>query len=485
MVPLLGNLSASLRGPLELILYIGAGSGVDLSDYAALNARQFLFVEGDPDAAELLAQSLAGKSSCQVLSALVTPNGARTRFYRYNLPVLNGTLPLGGLRALYPRLKVMEELELSSKSLSTVLETIPLSGAGKRLLILDIPGQETAILESVSPEQLHAFDWILVRGCKTALQEAAQPLEATIARLGERGSESIATDEESDPQWPFVLLHFDRRLADLYQECETRTQLLVAQATENRRQAERIVALEAQLKAGQEELDLARQQNEQPAGRVAELEAQLNSSQAELESARKQLGESADRESAANAELEYRARLLAEGATENDHQARRIAELGSRLKLNQDELESARRQLREANQRIQDIEAAKTEAAKTLPLPEVSDPNAAAMADPDNRWTQLGSASERASSLEAELASQKMLVEVLGKGRSQQDKLYQQLAQERDGLRRDVETLNRRILEMEELLSSKENRGRLIDAEFQKVEGQIDLIKEIFLRENT
>jgi uncharacterized coiled-coil protein SlyX len=366
---LLSKLSSLNEVPLDLILYIGAGSSVDLSDYGALNPKRLVLVEGDPDAVEQLTRSLAQETSCQVLSALITPDGAKRPFYRYSLPFVNGPLPMGDLRTLYPRLKVVEELELPSKTLSTLLETIPIAGEGKRLLIIDIPGQETAILGSSNPEQLRAFEWILVRGCRKALQGGAQSMEASITRLEGSLFERVVTDVESNPAWPVGLLHFDRRMAVRHNDLENRARLLLEKAIKIDQQAKRIAGLESQLKSGQGELDGARQ-------RLGELTRQL-----------------------------------------------------------------------------------------------------------EERTAQLGSANERLPSLEADLASQKTLVEVLSKGRSQQDKLYKEQSQELDGLRARIEELNARILEMEGLVADKETRGKFIDNEFQKVEGQLDLIKEIFLRE--
>jgi len=514
---------------LELVLCLGAGSSVDLSDYSALDPKRLIFVEGDPDAADRLSHSLAGEARCEVVPALVTPMGAKIPFYRYNLASLNGTLPIGELQTLYPRLKVVEERELSSRTLSSLLEPIPMAGPGKRLLIFDIPGQEAAILGSVHPEHLRAFEWILVRGCRKALQDGAHTMEESVRHLEESLFERVALDEDSDPAWPAVLLHLDRRRAELYQELKNRARLLIENATENDLRAKRIAELEAQLNSKQGELDRTRQQlgvlneiigvaeaanadlenrarqlmerakeNDLQAKRIVELETQLNTIRGELDGTRRQFGEleqrmqeaeaarkwalqeAANREAVATAASENGARLLAEKAAENELQARRIAELEAQVTSTQNELEGRREQVGELKQRIELIEAAKIQE-----LMEAADREMAAVAERDNRAAQLAGAHERVAALEAEVASQKTLVEVLSKGRSQQDKLYQQLSQERDGLRGEIEALGRRILELEGLLSSRETRGRLIDAEFQKVEGQIDLIKEIFLRENS
>jgi hypothetical protein len=473
------KLPSYIEGPVELMLYIGASSAIDLSVYAALHPQQLILVEGDPDAAERLTGSLAKESACRVLSALITPDGVESPFYRYNLPFLNGTLPLGDLQILYPRLKLIEELALPSTTLSTLLETILVPGGGKRLLILDIPGQETAILESINPEQLQGFEWILVRGSGKVLQQGAGSLSASIARLEESLFKRVVTDEELDPAWPLSLLHMDRRAADSRLELEKNTRLLVEKTTESEQQAQRIAELESQLKSSQVKLDGAHRQIGEMNRRTGDIEA--GQTQA--------LKEASDREMAALAGRDNHARLLEEKITESQQQAQRIAELEAQLKSSQVELDGARGQLSEMNRSMGDSEAAKTQALK-----EASDREMAALNERDNharlleeaRQAQrevLGPANERMASLEAQLVSQRTLVEVLSKGRSQQDKLYQVLSQERDGLLTELGALHRRIREMEELLSSQKSRGQFVDSEFQKAEGQIGLIKEIFLCE--
>jgi hypothetical protein len=499
----LGKLHSFIEEPLELVLYLGAGSFADLPKSRALTIKHLVLVEGDPHLAGQIARSLGNEISSQVLPVLLTPHGAKTTFYRYNLPFLNGVLPLGDLQSLYPRLKVVEELELASTTLSALFQTIPLAGEGKRLLIMDIPGQETAILESVNPQQLQGFDWILLRGCRAALQQGAQPLAMGIARLEGSLFEKVYRDEESDPDWPVGLLHLDRRKVDFNHEMERSLRRLGEMTHASQEQARRIAEVESQLKSSLSELDDARTQLGELNTRIVVME----------EAKALALREAADREAAVQAELGNRTRLLEEKAAESQQRAQRVAEFELQLRSSQSELDDARRQLGELNQKIAEMAETKAQALK-----EAADREAAVQSELTHRiWlldvkvsenqertqriaeldaqiandarlleeraTNLRTANERLSSLESEAAAHKTLVEVLGKGRSQQDKLYKELSQEKDGLRAEIERLNRRIFELEALVASKETHENLLDIEFQKVEGQIELIKEIFLQE--
>jgi chromosome segregation ATPase len=472
---LLGKIASSLDGPLDLVVFIGSGFSVEWSDFATLNPKRWVWVEGDPEAAERLNLQLAGRDSCSVLPVLVTPNGAKSSFYRYNLSFLNGTLPLGEMQSLYPRLKIVEERELPSQTLSTLLATIPLSGQGKRLLILDLPGQEAALLESVVPDQLQVFDWIIIRGCRKALQEGAQSMEASRARLDGALFEKIMSDEVSDPFWPLGLFHFDRRMTVLLKELENRTQLLVEKVAENDRQTQRLEDLEVQLKLSREKLDAARQQlgeknqrieavetartelenrlqllvekeNEanQLAQRIAELETQLNSRAGELEAARQQLGElnqrieavesartealreAGDREAAAKAELENQIRVASEKATEHEQKTLQIAELQEQLKSDREKLNAMRLQLGEKIQRIEEIESLKTAA-----LREAGDREAAAKAELQN---QIRVASEKAAEHERKALQLAELQEQLKASQEKLDVARQQLGEKNQRL---------------------------------------------------
>jgi hypothetical protein len=350
----LGKLHSFIEEPLELVLYLGAGSFADLPKSRALTIKHLVLVEGDPHLAGQIARSLGNEISSQVLPVLLTPHGAKTTFYRYNLPFLNGVLPLGDLQSLYPRLKVVEELELASTTLSALFQTIPLAGEGKRLLIMDIPGQETAILESVNPQQLQGFDWILLRGCRAALQQGAQPLAMGIARLEGSLFEKVYRDEESDPDWPVGLLHLDRRKVDFNHEMERSLRRLGEMTHASQEQARRIAEVESQLKSSLSELDDARTQLGELNTRIVVME----------EAKALALREAADREAAVQAELGNRTRLLEEKAAESQQRAQRVAEFELQLRSSQSELDDARRQLGELNQKIAEMAETKAQALK-------------------------------------------------------------------------------------------------------------------------
>jgi len=460
MKSLFSNPSTFIQGPLESILYIGVGSSIDLSDLKCLNPKRIALVEGDPEAAKQLALSLANETSCQVLPALVKSDGTVTRFFRYSLPFLNGILGIGKLNTLYPRLNVIKELDVPSTNLWTLLGTLSLPKTGKGLLILDIPGQEAAILESAYPEQLQAFEWIIVRGCKSALQEGAQTLEASIAHLEEAVFKLVVTDADSDPAWPVCLFQYDHRMANLQGELAHQTRLLLGRATKIEEQAQSISALEATLAANQKELDGARVQQKQLTKKNIDLGAALALSDSKVTPQATEIA-------ALQAELAKQTSLAEE-------QAPRIAALQAELA----------KQTSLAEAQASKLAILQTELAKQTSLAEAQAPAIATLqTELAKQTTRAEAQAAQIADLQAELAKKTTLIEVLGKGRTQQDNVYKEVSQERISLRAEVEKLKAHNQQLEELLAGQQARTKLIDNEFQKVEGQIDLIKEIFLRE--
>ena len=385
MFNLLSRLSLATSGPLDLVVHIGPGAFVSPSDYAPLQPAQIVLVEADSAAVTRLQRAFAGSTpKARILEKLLLPSPGPASLFRFNLPAVNGIRPVGALKTLYPNLRLVEEIPLVGESFPSFLASLSLESEASRLLILDVQGQELALLESLSPDVIERFDWILLRGCASAFQEGANLLAGASSFLESRFFESAAIDAETDPAWPCQLLRLNRRHASLQRELDSRARLLLEKSAEIFRQSERIAQLEPQL---------------------TQLHAETNLLRHELQAA----GEIS-------------------GA------------LGQNIANSSAQLETAQAQIRA-------LEARQLE-------------------------------------LDDELGAKKTLIQALTKGRAQQDQLFAELAAERDVLRESVAAAQVRITECEAQLAAKETRAALTDAEFQKIEGQMDIIKAMVFREH-
>ena len=482
---------------MDQILHLGAGEFSDAGDYAGIPFRQVVLIEGDPDVAEKLSSQHEEVSNVLVISSLVTPSKVTGTFYRYNLPSLNGPLPPGDLQRIYTRLQEIDQISLGGDPLGEVLPTIPAEGDKSSLLILDVPGQETRILKSMREGELARFEWILLHGVAESLQPGSDVISSSIAILENLGYREIDRDEE-DPQWPLVLLHRDQTATILRDKIREQEQLIIELTQErhllsdslnalksstssilNERDAtiaeleekletqkrdedarvqtleERLTSLGEDLSAKTERLSQMESLIQQQTVRLSEIETYLLENQEQSAEVTRQRDELQSSHVGLNEELENRARLLVEKETQIHQQGERIGELErvlGEVSAQRDALQGEVGGLRGQLEQV---------------------------------TSQQASLQTQISDLDSEVASKETLLDVLSKGRVQQDKMYKELSEERDGLEMQIGSQQARIVELEQQIQSRESKSHLVDLEFQKVEGQMDIIKEIFLRGNT
>lgn len=230
--------------PFDHIVHLGAGQHVERSDYEGIRYQKLALVEGDPEAAEELSAAYEGDPSVQVISKLVSPAGGEVVFHRYNLSAVNGILPAGTLSMLYPRLRLLAEELLPSSPLPRLIAELEIRPESKNLLLVDLPGQEPDLIQSLSGELLRKFSFIVIRGCLEAHQGGAKELRQTLSLLGNLHYKLVEQDGAEDSQWPLALFEFDGAVAEIEGELENRARLLVQKATQIHQQGERIVEAE-------------------------------------------------------------------------------------------------------------------------------------------------------------------------------------------------------------------------------------------------
>ena len=200
------HLFSARNRPIATLLHVGAGAGGDVDIYAELAPARLVLVEGDPANADDLASAVEHFDDAQVIHGVITPRGEKTIFHRCSLPLLNGVLPPEELFSLYPRLRVMEKLELEGMRLDALLTSLDLNPDASNLLILDVPGLEMGLLV---PEVLPLFEWILVCGSGVSTSASRRSLNDTLEILERSHFQIIARDASTDPAWPSALLKRD------------------------------------------------------------------------------------------------------------------------------------------------------------------------------------------------------------------------------------------------------------------------------------
>jgi hypothetical protein len=214
MNSLLAALAQADPAPFDCILHIGPGPYLQIEDYAPVQARHLILVEADPDAFVALTGRFSENTEVTVLNTLVQPREGDTLFHRYNLPLLNSPMGLGRIREIYPRVELLESVSLPARTLSALLEEQASRVGSRNLLILEIPGQESAILSTLPPQLASRFPSIILSGAGQSWQEGGEPIQKSTEVLAGLFFE-IQGPAPEDSDWPQLLFHRDPLKASL------------------------------------------------------------------------------------------------------------------------------------------------------------------------------------------------------------------------------------------------------------------------------
>ncbi len=293
----------------SLVVHLGATPGCWPALPADQRPQQLWLVQGDPgQAAELRAEVAAGLAA-QVVEAVVAPKAGPAVWHRCNLPGLGGLLPPAALTNVFPRLRVTERLDVQAVALKDWLAGLPSrpdAKEGARVLVIEQPGLEAALLRALPRDALAGFDWLLLRGAREGLFEGGERPGDAVRAAQALHLASARQDAQTDPLWPLLLLRRDEAAAErdhLRAERQTLQQALrEAQAALNavtrerdaeRQQCEQLTtqlrsAQQAQASAEQQASERGRQlERSEQARQAAEKQATERSS--ELKAAREQL----------------------------------------------------------------------------------------------------------------------------------------------------------------------------------------------------
>jgi chemotaxis protein histidine kinase CheA len=229
---LIHALARATDQPVHTVLHIGAGPA-PLQAYGELATEQLVLVEGDPDTfADLAAElQLSGRTGVQGLQRVVLPQAGPVLWHRYNVRRLNAPQPMAELRAVYPRLVELSQLpqdgvalaELANDWLQPVADTDTLTSPA-HALVLDVPGQEAALLAALPPALLRRFRYVAIRAAGQPTGEAWAALAGTVERLRAECFSPVHDTAADEPLWPVAVMRFDAEAfarAQLLARCQS------------------------------------------------------------------------------------------------------------------------------------------------------------------------------------------------------------------------------------------------------------------------
>jgi predicted nucleic acid-binding Zn-ribbon protein len=427
----------------DCIVHVGAGGDASADDYAALQPKHIVLIEADPEARAALDERFKDASAFTVAEALVSSGAGEAVFHRYTLSSLNAPLGLGRLREIYPRIEEVETMPQQGRPLH---EIVGESRLGVRnLLILDIPGQEAAIVRSLPFEFLSRFGDLVTISAAQAWHEGAETAQSTLAALKQHDF-TLERESGEDPAWPQFLLRHDSRTAVFKKELENSARLLVTKTTQIHQQSEQIQALIAE----RDDLSARLTARDTELAELVTRHSSLVTSHTDLTTLHQHLATERDELAEAN-------RSTANSLDRLQGEMSALATERDELRLRLDNLREELRGLTERHEAVQ------------MALGDIETQHAALVASGHV-------AADHIQALQQSLAEMESTRRGLAEENAKLLHDIKDLLSQRD-------TLAAQTADLKTEVAQSRTNARYIEEEFSKAEGQIELIKDIFLRE--
>jgi len=358
MKALIDSIGRGLRHPAGTVVHVGAGTGAVIEDYRSLNPTRLLLLEGDPDSAAALREHAAAEPVVEVFGDVVARRDMSLHWYRYTLASVNGPVDRSDLVRFYPRLRLLGTQPLKAVAFDRWLAQAvgELDDEHSHVLVMDVPGQEAALLQALPQTLLERFEAVVLKGCAPSVPDGVVPAAFAAARLRERSFEALGDSDDADPLWPVSAWRFDVQGAEM-----KRLRASVVRLKEQEQQyAEREQAQQRRYAVVEAERDELKVSLERASRRANEAEASAGEREHQLQTAQRERDE---------ALTEARQRLLAleaerdelkvslERASRRANEAEASAgEREHQLQGTQRERDKAQTALTEARQRLLALE---------------------------------------------------------------------------------------------------------------------------------
>lgn len=146
---------------LGTIVYIGAGSGAQVTQLCELKPQSFTAVEASKELFKSLQRKAKKYDYVRLLNGWVLPSTAtEAAAYFYNNPRYNALIKLDD--KAYENLKVVREEKVKGTSISTLLSKELISLEQLNILILDVSGAEQFFLEENHIQEFNQFDYVFL-----------------------------------------------------------------------------------------------------------------------------------------------------------------------------------------------------------------------------------------------------------------------------------------------------------------------------------
>lgn len=485
-------MDTGLPTAVHTLLVVGAGAGDDLAAWRAQKPKRLVLVEPNPELARVLSKKIRAQAGEELITKACLARDANTAGLQILSMALESGLfsPAKALREFWPNLAVAKIIQVEAESICSLVSGLGLNPQENNALILDAPGAEAELLQALmaSPDS-KSFSTISVRTAPKPLYESGTCQETVEAALRSAFYDPKQA-EESDVS-PHVSLGFtlDTR-AVLIAERDSKIALLEQQLRDlAKAKDQEIAALEQQTR------ELAQAKDEEITALRSDL-AELSVAQSVL------LKEKSDLLASRDTLTKEKSNLIAARDTlakEKEDLAAQITQLVGQRESIRTELD----QTRLANQKIQSAKAQLAQAkdqeiaglgSEITQLISTRDTLLKEKADLLHKTQGLEKERAELISVRDSLAKEKSNLtaarDTLEKEKADLEAARDTITKEKSDLTAVLDTLTREKAELSanvvQLQSTNQEltaRQALFNEELAKAEGQIELIKDLILRD--
>ncbi len=487
------NYQKPFSAQVNTIIHLGAGSCNELDDYLVERPAHLLLIEADRQLADALEIRTAGYPQVEVINRAVASQSGPVTFHRYNLPDVSSLRRASSsLLELFPGLKATQDLQMEAVDPSALLQPMQLDVDQPNWLVIDLPGEELPVLKVLQQDGLlHFFDQLKLYCSHQSLYEESEPAAIIIQWLQDQGFDLLAEEESHDPDRPCWTLkrnklqlqyrELKQQLVKLMQANDKQEKLInerqiqVEQLTKARDEQAKLVAVhKAQLeKVNQDKSDQVKLVNEHQA-QIEQL-TKARDEQAKLVAVHKAQLEKVNQAKSDQENLVNGRQAQIEQLTKaRDEQAKIVAEYKAQLEKVKQAKSDQEKRVNERQAQIEKLTKARDKQAKLVV----------------EHKTQLEKVNQVKTNQEKLVNDRQAQIEQLTKARDEQARLAvehkAQLETANQGKTNQEKLANDRQIQIEKLeqqLAELNQRQPMLDDEFVKAEAQIELIKDILIRE--
>lgn len=249
------SISPSVRPamPLDTVIHLGAGYCREMDAHLASGASRIILVEANPEIAAELRLQFEAEPRISVMETAVAAKSERAKLRVYNFSNVSSLRASEALFVLYPGLRLAREVGVNAVAANEFLGGLSLNRDEANALIIDTPGEQGAIIDSLSSAGLLALFSLVTVQCEATTPYHGAKNASAIKKALEKSGFDI-TGGGDDPDRPRYVARpdptFVARQSAAYLEEQQREYLEEQQRESAYRQSlvdEELLRLEAQI----------------------------------------------------------------------------------------------------------------------------------------------------------------------------------------------------------------------------------------------